>query len=99
MEAKVAAINAKTYAAALYGIEAAGVQPAKVAKLTAAVIDVFKNRNNNHNLDRFFATLSSEEKELDPMVQIYGRRAMQIRRSTCKNSVEVNLKPTPLGLE
>ena len=86
VEAKANIIRAKTYAAALYGIEAAKVQPAKVAKLTAAVIDVFKSKNNNHNVDRFFATLGSEEKDLDPVVQIYGRRAMQIRRSSCKGS-------------
>ena len=85
-EAKANIIIAKTYAAALYGIEAAKVHPAKVAKLTVAVIDVFKSRNNNHNVDRFFATLGSEEKDLDPVVQIYGRRAMQIRRSSCKSS-------------
>ena len=54
--------------------------------MTAAVIDVFKSKNNNHNVDRFFATLGSEEKDLDPVVQIYGRRAMQIRRSSCKSS-------------
>ena len=86
VEAKANIIIAKTYAAALYGVEAAKVTPAKVAKLTAAVIDVFKSRNNNHNVDRFFATMGSEEKDLDPMVQIYGRRAMQIRRSSCKSS-------------
>ena len=83
-EAKVGIINAKTYAAAMYGIEAARVPPAKVAKLTAAVIDVFKARNNNHNVDRFFASLSEEDRELDPMVQIFARRALQIRRSACK---------------
>ena len=45
----------------------------------------FKSKNNNHNVDRFFATLCSEDKDLDPVVQIYGRRAMQIRRSICKS--------------
>ena len=84
-EAKTGIILAKTYAAALYGIEAARVPPAKVAKLTAAVIDAFKTRNNNHNADRFFATLTNDEKDLDPVVQICGRRAMQIRRSACKS--------------
>ena len=32
-------------AAALYGVEAAKVQPAKVAKLSAAVVNVFRGRN------------------------------------------------------
>ena len=92
-EAKVGIILAKTYAAAMYGIEAARVPPAKVAKLTAAVIDVFKARNNNHNVDRFFASLSEEDRELDPMVQIFARRALQIRRSACKGEeAEVRFK-------
>lgn len=85
MEAKVAIILAKTYAATLYGVEAARVQPQKIAQLAAAVIDVFKPRNNHHNADSFFATLSADEtKDLDPVVQILGRRAMQIRRSANK---------------
>ena len=74
LEAKVAIILAKTYAATLYGVEAARVQPQKIAKLAAAVIDVFKPRNNHHNADWFFATLTSDEAEdLDPVVQILGR--------------------------
>ena len=44
-EAKVGIIIAKTYVAAFYGIEAARVQPARIAKMTAAVIDVFKSKN------------------------------------------------------
>ena len=43
VEAKVKAIQAKIYAAAMYGIEAAEVPPAKVATLTAAVIDAFRS--------------------------------------------------------
>ena len=48
-EAKAKVILSKVYAGAMYGVEAAGASPMKVANLTAAVIDVFKNRNNNHN--------------------------------------------------
>ena len=85
VEAMVAIILAKTYAATLYGVEAARVQPQKIARLAAAVIDVFKPRNNHHNPDRFVATLSADEtKDLDPVVQILGRRAMQIRRSASR---------------
>ena len=42
VEAKVAIIHAKTYAATLYGIAAARVQPQQIAQLAAAVIDVFR---------------------------------------------------------
>ena len=42
VEMKVRAIQTKVYAAAFYGIEAAEVAPAKVAKLAAAVIDTFR---------------------------------------------------------
>ena len=85
MEAQVAIILAETYAATLYGVEAARVQPHKIAKLAVVVIDVSKPRNNYHNVDRFFATLFAEEgTDLDPVVQILGRRAMQIRRSASK---------------
>ena len=44
-EAKAKVIHSKIYAGALYGVEAAGASPAKVAKLTAAVIAVFKSEN------------------------------------------------------
>ena len=57
VEAKAGIILAKVYAAVLYGVEAAQVKPAKVAKLTAVVIDAFRSNNDNHNTDRFFATL------------------------------------------
>ena len=40
-EAKAKAILSKIYAGAFYGVEAAGATLAKVASLTAAVIDVF----------------------------------------------------------
>lgn len=84
-EAKVAIILAKTDAATLYGVGAAKVQPQKVARLAAAVIDVFKPKNNHRNADSLFATLSTDEaKYLDPVVQILGMRAMQIRRSASK---------------
>jgi len=84
IDAKCMAIKAKIYAAAMYGVEAAEVSPQKVAKLTAAVINVFRSRNNNHNVDRFFTTLTPDKQELDPMVEIFARRAMQIRRTICK---------------
>ena len=41
-EAKVRVILNKVYAAAFYGVEAAQATPQKIAKLSAAVIDAFK---------------------------------------------------------
>jgi len=86
VEAKVSAILAKVYAGALYGIEAAQVTPAKFAKLSAAVIDAFRSKNDNHNADRFYATVSEATKDLDPVTQTFCRRAMQIRRTCHKQS-------------
>ena len=45
----------------MYGVEAAAASPAKVASLTAAVIDVFKSRNNVHNANQFFATITGNK--------------------------------------
>ena len=72
------------YAGAFYGVEAAQVSPAKLAKMSAAVIDVFRSRNNSHNADRFFATLTSAKNDLDPTVQIFTRRVLQVRRTCSK---------------
>ena len=47
-EAKAKAIFVKVLAVVLYGIEAAGITIAKVAQLTAAVIEVFRSRNDTH---------------------------------------------------
>ena len=97
VEAKAGIILAKTYAAAFYGIEAARMTPVKIAKLTAAVIDAFRSKNDNHNTDRFFGTMSEESKDLDPVVQILGRRVMQIRRTCCKRpKAEEQFKETLL---
>ena len=84
VEAKAKAIQAKVHAGAMYGIEAVEVPPAKVAKLTAAVIDAFRSRNNNHNADRFFATLTDARNELDPVAQLLIGRALHVRRTSCK---------------
>jgi hypothetical protein len=65
-EAKIRAIISKIYAGAMYGVEAAGATPVKVASLTAAVIDVFKSRNNNHNANQFFSTIIGSKDDLDP---------------------------------
>ena len=65
-EAKTRAIISKVYSGAMCGVEAASASPVKVASLTAAVIDVFKSRNNNHNANQFFSTISGSKNDLDP---------------------------------
>ena len=84
VDAKIKVIHAKVYAGALYGVEAAQVTPSKLAKLSAAVIDAFRSRNDNHNADRFYATTTIATKDLDPVIQVFSRRAMQIRRTAYK---------------
>ena len=84
MEAKVRAIHAKVYAAGLYGVEASQVSTAKVAKLAAMVIDVFRSRNDDHNADRFFNVTTDDRNDLDPMAQIFARRVMLARRTIAK---------------
>ena len=98
VQAKIGVILAKIYASAFYGIEAARVSPQKVAKLSAGVIDAFRSRNNNHNADRFFTTIGGDEKkDMDPIVQILGRRVLQFRRTCCKNpKAEARIKRTLL---
>ena len=41
-QAKTRVINGKVYAGALYGVEVARIVPAKLAKLSAAIIDAFR---------------------------------------------------------
>ena len=83
-EMKVRVIETKAYAVAMYGIEAAEVNVTKIAKLTTEVIDAFRSRNNDHNVDKFFSTISDDKQELDHNVQIFTRRAMQVRRACSK---------------
>ena len=83
-EANARAILSKVYAGAMYGVEAASASPQKIAGLAAAVIDVFKSRNNNHNANQFFSTITESKSDLDPTAQIFARRVMQVRRTACK---------------
>ena len=73
-EAKANVILSKSYAGALRGVEAAGASPTKVASLTAAVIDVFKSRNNNHNANQFFSAMTGSKNDLDPVTHIFARK-------------------------
>ena len=61
VEAKTKAILVKVYAAALYGVEAAGTPAAKVAQFTAAVMGVFRSANDNHNADLVLRGLSRRQ--------------------------------------
>ena len=66
--------------------------------MATVVIDVFRSRNNNRNVDKVFATLNADEaKDLDPVVQIYARRALQIRRTCCKNKAAEDRLKESLG--
>ena len=68
VEAKVKAILAKVY----------------VVAFTAAVIDVFGYRNDNHNADWFVVACVGDHNDIDPVVQILARRAMQVRGAIWK---------------
>ena len=83
-QAKIRVINGKVYAGALYGVEAARIVPAKMARLSAAIIDAFRVRSDNHNADRFYTTITKAKDELDPVLQVFSRRVIQVRRTSCK---------------
>ena len=68
----------------MYGVEAAYASSRKIANLAAAVINVFKSRNNNHRANQFFSTITEGKSDLDPTAQIFARRVMQVRRTACK---------------
>ena len=85
-ESETKIILAKIYAGAMYGIEAAIASPKKIGNLTAAVIDVFKNKSHSHNANQFFSTISKRKNDLDPAAQILARRVLQIRRTTCNKN-------------
>jgi len=96
-QAKIRVINGKVYAGALYGVEAARIVPAKLARLSAAIIDAFRVKNDNHNADRFFTTITKAKDELDPVVQVLSTRVMQVRRTSCKQEgATENFKATLL---
>ena len=83
-KAKIRAILTRVFAGAFYGVEAARITPAKLAKFGADIIDTFKQRNNNHNVDRFYATTTKAKDDLDPVTQVMSRRVLQMRRTSCK---------------
>ena len=84
VQAKANIIHAKVFAAAFYGIEAASMPPAKMAKLAATIIDVFRSRNDMHRADWCFSTFSSHQSDMDPVAQTLSRRVLQVRRAIDK---------------
>ena len=82
-ESKAKAIRVKVYACLFYGIEANDLTEKQLASISAAVIDVFQGRNDNHDTDWFYATCS-EGKDLDPVNQVLVRRCLEFRRAVCK---------------
>ena len=61
--------------------------PTKNGNLIAAVIDAFKSRNNNHNANQFFSTITRSKNDLDLAAQIFARRVLQIRRTACNKKI------------
>ena len=55
VEAKAKTVVVEVYVVAFYGVEAVEITTAKVVQLIAAVIDVFRSRNDARNVDWFFA--------------------------------------------
>ena len=39
-----------------------------------------KNRNNNHNANQFFSTITVSKNDLDPLAQMFARMVMQIKK-------------------
>ena len=68
-----------------------------VASLTAAVIDVFKSRNNNHNANQLYSTITGSKNDLDPLAQMLARRFLQIRMTACKRKDASEKVQTHIG--
>ena len=66
-----------------YGREGADPKDSQVEAMTAAVIDVQHQRNDNRDRDCWF-TVCSEGRDLDPHVQLFVRRALAVRRGIAK---------------
>ena len=82
---KIKAILTKVYAGILYGVEGSDITEVMTARISAAVIDVFRRKNDNHDADWFYTTFSdASSSELDPTVQILTRRCLELRRAICK---------------
>ena len=82
---KVKAILTKVYAGIMYGIEGSDITEVMTARISAAVIDVFRHKNDIHDADWFYTMISNGAiNELDPSIQIMIRRCLELRRAICK---------------
>ena len=82
---KIKAICANNFPGAMYGVEGTDVIEGMVAKMSAAILDNFRSKNDFHDADWFFTMLTNGTKrEVDPMVQILSRRCLEFRRAACK---------------
>ena len=78
-EAKAKTLRTKVFPAMLYGVEVNDLTERQLRAVAAAVIDVFKGKNNHHDADLFFASLACGT-DLDPVNQLLVRRCMELRR-------------------
>ena len=62
---KATAIRVKVHSGTFYWIEGSDMTDKQVASLSTAIIDVFKTRNNRHDVD-WFCTTCSKGRDLDP---------------------------------
>ena len=76
---KARAIITKIYAGALYGIEASSITTGELNTFVAAVINVFRPRNDSHHADWFFTSNATNNQDLDPYSQVFVRRVMHMR--------------------
>ena len=82
---KVKAILTKVFAGIMYGIEGSDITEAMAARISAAVIDVFRHKNDFHDADWFYTMISNgATSELGPIIQILLRRCLEFRRAICK---------------
>lgn len=82
-EAKGKVIRTKIMPAMLYGIEANDLSERQLSSSTAAIIDLLKDKNNQHDVDLFFATFAHGG-DLDLVAQLLVRRTLEFRRCIAK---------------
>ena len=56
-----------------------------LTRIIAAILDVFRAGNDNHDSDWMFTELSEgTNRELDPCIHLLKQRVLQLRRAKCK---------------
>ena len=87
--AKARAILTKVYAGAFYGIGANDLGCRNLDALSSAVMGVFRQKNDYHDSDLFYATALGTA-DLNPVVQLLTRRVLEFRRAICKRPKTLN---------